>query len=133
MLYYVLVESGKCNVDAALDVRSEAERLDQISHDSLDDVDPQMISTLRRRINHYASVHDDHTYCTGLLRTVESEAFSASQQSQFFHELLRLSELAAHLVDGAAAVLAALNATTNYQYRNESTIACDSSPFSLPC
>ena len=108
LLYYVLMEIGRCNVDAALDVRAEAERLDQISHESLDDVAPQMITALRRRINHYAAVHDDHTYCTGLLRTVESEAFSASQQSQFFHELLRLSELAGQLIDGAEARVSSL-------------------------
>ena len=33
MLYYVLLEVGRCNVDAALDVRAEAERLDQISNE----------------------------------------------------------------------------------------------------
>ncbi len=108
LLYYVLLEIGRCNVDAALDVRAEAERLDQISNESLDDVDPQMISELRRRINHHAAVHDDHTYCAGLLQTVESEAFNASQQSQFFHELLRLSELAGQLVDGAEARVSSL-------------------------
>jgi magnesium transporter len=108
LLYYVLLEVGRCNVDAALDVRAEAERLDQISHESLEGVDPQMISELRRRINHYAAVHDDHIYCTGLLQTVESEAFDASQQSQFFHELLRLSELAGQLIDGAESRVSSL-------------------------
>ena len=111
LLYYVSMEIGRCNVDAALDVRAEAEKLDQTSHESLDDVDPQMITALRRRINHYAAVHDDHTYCNGLLRTVESEAFSASQQSQFFHELLPLSELAElarQLIDGADARVSSL-------------------------
>ncbi len=108
LLYYVLLEVGRCNVDAALDVRAEAERLDQISHESLDDVDPQMITSLRRRINHHAAVHDDQFYCAGVLQTVESEAFSFSQQSQFYHELLRLSELAGQLIDGAEARVSSL-------------------------
>ncbi len=108
LLHYVCMEIGRCNVDAALDVRAEAERLDQISNESLDEVDPQMISELRRKINHHAAVHDDHTYCAGVLQTVESEAFSASQQFHFYHELLRLTELAGHLIDGAESRVSSL-------------------------
>lgn len=108
LLYYVLMEIGKCNIDAALNVRAEAEALDQISHERLEDVDPQMISALRRKINHHAAVHDDHTYCAGVLQTVESEAFSISEQSQFFHDMLRLSELSGRLVDGAESRVSSL-------------------------
>jgi magnesium transporter len=67
-----------------------------------------MISKLRRRINHHAAVHDDHTYCAGVFQTVESEAFSASQQSQVYHDLLRLSELAGQLINGAESRVSSL-------------------------
>lgn len=108
LLYYVLTEIGKCNVDAALNVRAAAEELDQISRESLEDIDAQMISTLRRKINHHTAVHDDHTYCAGVLQTVESEAFSVSQQSHFFHEMLTLSQLAGELIDGAESRVSSL-------------------------
>ncbi|MEQ8790825.1 MAG: CorA family divalent cation transporter [Pirellulaceae bacterium] len=43
-----------------------------------------------------------------MLQTVESEAFRVSEQERFFHELLRLSELARQLIDGAEARVASL-------------------------
>jgi magnesium transporter len=36
-----------------------------------------------------------------MLQTVESEAFRVSQQSNFFHDILRLSELSHQLIQGA--------------------------------
>lgn len=101
LLYYLLIEIGKCNVDAALAVRAEVERLDQQCQDRPDMLDPQEISVLRRKIGHYAAVHDDHTYCAGVLQTVESDAFRVSEQSSFYHDMLRLSELSRHLIVGA--------------------------------
>ncbi len=134
LLYYVLMEIGRCNVDAALDVRAEAERLDQISNESLEDVDPQMIAALRRRINHHAAVHDDHTYCAGVLQTVESEVFSAQPAVPV------LSSIASAEPNWAESwstvltlVLAVSSATTNYQFKNASTIVCDFLRYSLPC
>lgn len=101
LLYYLLVEIGTCTVDAALDVRDEAVRMDRLSHGRPEELDPQEIATLRRRINHYSTVHDDHVYCVGVLQSVESDAFRFSEQAKCFHDLLRLSELARQLIGGA--------------------------------
>ena len=60
------------NLDAALDVRSQAETFAQESDHETDCIDPKQIANLRQRISHYATVHDDHTYCAGVLRTVSS-------------------------------------------------------------
>lgn len=58
LLYYLLVEIGKCKVDAALRVRDEAELLDLACHENPEELDPQKISLLRRKVSHYAAVHD---------------------------------------------------------------------------
>ncbi|WP_417383386.1 magnesium transporter CorA family protein [Gimesia sp.] len=108
LLYYLLIQIGKCNVDAALEVREEAEVLDQACFDNPEDLDPKKISTLRRRVSHFAAVHDDHTYCAGVLQTVESEAFSVSQQANYFHEMLQLSELSSRIIAGAESRVSSL-------------------------
>ena len=52
LLYYLLMEIGRCTVDAALDVRDEEEQMDQRSHGQPEELEPRAIATLRRRINH---------------------------------------------------------------------------------
>ena len=101
LLYYLLIEIGRGNIDAALAVRADAERLDQDCHEHPNSLDPREIATLRRQVSHYSAVHDDHTYNVGMLQTVESEAFRISEQGKFFHETLRLAELSQQLIDGA--------------------------------
>jgi len=108
LLYYLLTEIGKCTVEAAMEVRALAEQLDQACHDQPDNLDPDQIAVLRRRVSHYSSVHDDHMYVAGVLQTVESEALRVSEQSQFFRGLPRLSELSGQLIDGAEARVASL-------------------------
>lgn len=101
LLYYLLVQISKCNVDAALEVRDAAERMDRACHENSEDLDPQKISALRRKVSHFSAVHDDHTYCAGVLQTVESDAFSVSEQSKYFHQMLQLSELSSRIIAGA--------------------------------
>lgn len=108
LLYYLLLQIGQANLDAALDVRAEAERLDQSCHELPETLNPNEITVLRRKISHYAAVHDDHTYCAGVLQTIESEAFRVSEQPRFFHEMLRLSEFAGQLIDGAESRVSSL-------------------------
>ncbi len=108
LLYYLLVQIGKANLDAALDARAEAERLDQACHEQPETLDPDEIAALRRKVSHYAAVHDDHTYCAGVLQTVESEAFRVSEQSSFFRDMLRLSDLAGQLIGGAESRVSSL-------------------------
>ena len=108
LLYYLLIEISKCNVDAALGVRAEAERLDQACHDQPDNLDPREIATLRRKVSHYAAVHDDHTYCAGVLQTVQTEAFRVSEQSHHFREMLPLTELTRQLIAGAESRVSSL-------------------------
>lgn len=108
LLYLLLVEIGKCNVDSALDVRREAEALDQACHERPELLDPQQISTLRRKASHCLAVHDDHIYTAGMLQTVESEAFNVSQESPHFQQLLKLAELSGRLIDGADARVSSL-------------------------
>lgn len=108
LLYLLLVEIGKCNVDSALDVRREAEALDQACHERLELLDPWKISMLRRKVSHCLAVHDDHIYTAGMLQTVESEAFNVSQESPHFQQLLKLAELSGRLIDGAEARVASL-------------------------
>lgn len=108
LLYYLLMQIGQANLETALDVRAEAERLDQACHDAPESLDPNEIAVLRRKISHYAAVHDDHVYCAGVLQTVETEAFRVSEQSRFFHDILRLSELAGQLIDGAESRVSSL-------------------------
>lgn len=108
LLYYLLIEIGRQNVDAALAVRGEADRLDMAAQEDPQRLDPKVIADLRRRIAHYAAVNDEHTYCAGILQTVESEAFRISAQGSFFHEMLRLSELARQIIAGAQARVSAL-------------------------
>ncbi|HBN77738.1 MAG TPA: hypothetical protein DD473_18405 [Planctomycetaceae bacterium] len=103
LLYYLLIEIGKQNVDAVLQVRQEAELMDQASHENLDSLDPEKISTLRRRISHHDSVHDDHAYCAAVLQTIESAAFRFSEQSRFFGDMLQLSKVSGQIIAGAAA------------------------------
>lgn len=102
LLYYLLVEIGKQTVNAALRVREEAEQLDQACHENPDALDPQKIVVLRRKISHYAAVHDDHSYCAGVLQTVESAAFRFSEQSRFFGDTLQLSNLSGQIIAGTA-------------------------------
>lgn len=102
LLYYLLIEIGKQNVDAALRVRDDAEILDHACHENPDALDPQIISTLRRKLSHYSSVHDDQSYCVGVLQTVESAVFRFSEQSKFFSDMLQLSELAGQIISGSA-------------------------------
>ncbi|MCA9068198.1 MAG: magnesium transporter CorA family protein [Planctomycetaceae bacterium] len=108
LLYYLLLQIGQANLDAALDVRAAAERLDQSCHDQPETLDPKEIAVLRQKMSHYAAVHDDHTYCAGVLQTVESEVFRVSEQPKFFHEMLRLSEFAGQLIDGAESRVSSL-------------------------
>jgi len=108
MLYYLLVEIAKCKVDAALKVREEAELLDLACHDNPEELDPRKISILRRKVSHYAAVHDDHTYCVGVLQTVEFRAFSVDGQTKFDHKMLQLSELSRKIIAGAESRVASL-------------------------
>lgn len=108
LLYYLLTEIGKCTVEAALEVRAQAQHLDQTCHDQPDNLDPEQIAVLRRRVSHYSSVHDDHMYLAGVLQSVESEALRVSEQSQFFRDMPRLSELSGRLIDGAESRVANL-------------------------
>ncbi|QDT31234.1 magnesium transporter CorA family protein [Thalassoglobus polymorphus] len=101
LLFYLLMAIGKGTVGAALEVRSEAELLDQACHEHPDNLDPKEIATLRRKVSHYSAVHDDHTYCAGILQTVESEAFRVSEQSHFYHDMLKLTQLSGQIIDGA--------------------------------
>ncbi|MFI4852389.1 MAG: magnesium transporter CorA family protein [Gimesia chilikensis] len=102
LLYYLLIQIGKHTVDAALRVRDEAEQLDQASHENPAALDPQKIAELRRKISHYAAVHDDHAYSAGVLQTVESNAFRFSEQSRFFGQMLQLSQLSGQIIAGTA-------------------------------
>lgn len=108
MLYYLLVEIGKQTVNAALKVREAAEQLDQACHENPEALDPRKIAVLRRKISHYAAVHDDHAYCTGVLQTVESAAFQFSEQARHFGDTLQLSGLAGQIIAGTADRVASL-------------------------
>lgn len=101
LLEYLLREVSRHNIDMALAVRADAERLDLACREQPESLDPRQIALLRRKINHCAAVHDDHTYCAGVLQSVESEAFRMSEQSGFFEHMLTLAELARQLIDGA--------------------------------
>jgi|GEM_PF-3328904 len=103
LLYYLLIEIGKHNVDAVLRVREKAELLDQACHENTAALDPQKISALRRKLSHYAAVHDDHSYCAGVLQTVESAVFRFSEQSRFFGDMLQLSGLSGQIIVGTTA------------------------------
>ena len=108
LLYMLLVRIGKGNVDSALDVRREAEILDQACHERPESLGSQQISSLRRKASHYSAVHDDHTYAAGMLQTVESEAFNVHQETPHFQQLLKLAELSGRLIDGAESRVASL-------------------------
>jgi len=108
ILYHLLSAVGKKNLDAALDVRSQAETLAQQFDQDPDCIAPQQIAVLRRRISHYATVHDDHTYCAGVLRTVESDLLRFTEQSSYFKEQLQLAEVARQLIIGAQSRVADL-------------------------
>lgn len=101
LLYFLLIGVSKCNIDAALNVRADAEQLDRAYHARDEALDPDRIARLRRRVSHASAVHDDHIYCAGVLQTVKSHAFSVSRQSPHFQDLLKLAELAGKLIDGA--------------------------------
>lgn len=108
LLYCLLIGVSKCNVDAALDLRAEAEKLDQACHAAEETLEPRQIAVLRRKASHCSAVHDDHIYCAGVLQTVESKAFSVSAQGRHFQEMLKLAGLAGKLIDGAEARVASL-------------------------
>lgn len=108
LLYYLLMEISRSNVDAALEARAEAERLDQTCHKQPESLDPTDIATLWRKVSHFSAVHDDHTYCAGVLQTIESEAFRVSKQSHFFHDMLRLTDLSRQLIEGAESRVSSL-------------------------
>ncbi len=108
LLLYLLTEIGRGSVDAALAVRTAAENMDRELHEQFESIDAQQIASLRRQISHLSNVHDDHTYCVGSLQAVESDALRVSEQSHFYHDLLRLEELAQHIVDGSEARVASL-------------------------
>ncbi len=108
LLHFLIVQIGKQNIDAALQVRAEAERLDQACHEQVDALDPVQIDTLRRRVSHYASVQDDRMFCMGLLQSVDSQAFRASEHAQFIREMLPVSGISRQLIAGAEARVATL-------------------------
>ncbi|MCO6042764.1 hypothetical protein NG895_02480 [Aeoliella sp. ICT_H6.2] len=108
LLYLFLVGIGRGNVDSALDVRAEAETLDQACHEHPELLDPRQISALRRKVSHCAAVHDDHIYTAGILQTVESEAFNVNQEAPHFRQLLKLAELSGRLIDGSESRVASL-------------------------
>lgn len=108
LLYYLVMQIGQANLDAALNVQAEAERLDKACHEQPELLDPNTIAVLRRKASHYSTVHDDHAYCAGVLQTIESDVFRVSEQPQIFHEMLRLSELAGQLIDGTESRVSSL-------------------------
>lgn len=101
LLYHLFVEISKKNLDAALDVRSEAEALSHALNQDPDRIDPQQIAALRRQISHYSTVQDDHTYCAGVLRTVESKRLHYNENSSYFSDLLQLATVSRQLIAGA--------------------------------
>lgn len=82
-------------------MRSEAETLANALDRDPERIDPQQIANMRRQISHYATVHDDHTYCAGVLRTVESGKLRFADNSGLFSEQLQLSEMAGQMIIGA--------------------------------
>lgn len=126
LLFYLLTGIGRCTVDEVLDVRAEAERLDQAYHERPELLDPKRISILRRKLSHCAAVHDDHTYCAGVLQTVESEAFRISEQPRQFHELLKLAELAGTLIEGTESRVASLQRDYEMSVQKMSRADCSS-------
>ncbi len=111
LLYHLLTSIGKKNLDAALDVRSEAEELAMELDRDPERIDPQQIAEMRRKISHHATVHDDHTYCAGVLRTVESKSLQFTGTSRLFNEQLHLAEMSGRMIAGAQSRVADLQGT----------------------
>ncbi len=101
LLYHLLAKIGTKNLDAALDVRTRAEALAAELDADPDRIDPQQIAVMRRQISHYAAVHDDHTYCAGILRTVESRHLRVTDSSTLYGDILQLSQVSGQMIDGA--------------------------------
>ncbi|WP_175517250.1 magnesium transporter CorA family protein [Planctomicrobium piriforme] len=108
LLYFLMVEIGARNVEAALDVREEAEAMEQATRADPITLDPRRIAALRQRVSHCAAVHDNNAYCAAALGTVENEVVHASHPPAIARETVRLSEMAGSLIEGAEAKVAAV-------------------------
>ncbi len=101
LLYHIIVDVGKQNLDIALDIRDDADRLIRLLEEDADSVEAPEIAALKRRIGHHAAVGDDQIYCIAALQTVESSAFRISQEGTFYRDLLRIAEQARPLLHSA--------------------------------
>jgi len=100
LLYHLLTEIGRRNLEAALDVRTMADELGHSLRKDPDQIDPQELTALQHQVSHYSTVYDDHTYCAGVLRTVESKILRTSEGLSFFNDMLQLAEVSRQLING---------------------------------